>query len=165
MNLTKTGIVFTLRTQTDGLVGSAAMGRARSSAYAEMTGVVITTVDRAAGIGRRIRALQSRSAVVLATTLTLCGCAVTYTDNDGNRHAMGLLDVTVRPPADPLPVAGDVVEITSLGISVGQTAQGGYLTIGFNREATAALRDSSAVLGNPVVSLVPAGRKIEKISQ
>ena len=87
---------------------------------------------------------QSRCAiasflVVLATGLS--GCAFTYTDANGDRHAVGLLDVTVRAPAAPETLAGDVVEMTSLGLSIGQTAQGGYLTAGFNRETTAALRD------------------------
>src|SRR5438552_6597146 len=99
---------------------------------------------------------QSRCAiasflVVLATVLS--GCAFTYPDANGDRPAVGLLDVAVRAPAARETFAGDVVEVTSLGLSIGQTAQGGYLTAGFNRETTAALRDNALVLGNPVTAL------------
>jgi hypothetical protein len=99
---------------------------------------------------------QSRCAiasflVVLATGLS--GCAFTYTDANGDRHAVGLLDVTVRAPPAPETLAGDVVEVTSLGLSIGQTAQGGYLTAGYNRQTTAALRDNALVIGNPVAAL------------
>jgi hypothetical protein len=87
-----------------------------------------------------------------ATAIALCGCAFSYTDANGDRHAIGLVDITVRAPAAPETLAGDIVEVTSLGLSIGQNAQGGYLTAGFNRQATAALRDNALVLGNPVTA-------------
>jgi hypothetical protein len=90
--------------------------------------------------------------LLLGLSTPLGGCAFPYTDINGDRHAVGL-DVTVRAPAAPETFAGDVVEVTSLGLSIGQTAQGGYLTAGFNRETTAALRDNALVLGNPVTAL------------
>jgi len=85
----------------------------------------MTIVVRMAMIARFIPTLRRQRILALAAALTVCSCAFTYTDNDGNRHAIGFLDVTVRPPSDPVPVAGDVVEITSVGVSIGQTAQGG----------------------------------------
>lgn len=59
----------------------------------------------------------------------------------------------MHPSAAPQTFAGDVVEITSIGLSIGHTAQGGYVTAGYNREVTAALRDNALVLGNPIVAL------------
>ena len=59
----------------------------------------------------------------------------------------------MRAPAAPETFAGDVVDVTSLGLSIGQNAQGGYLTAGYNRQTTAALRDNALVLGNPVTAL------------
>ena len=99
---------------------------------------------------------QSRCAiasflVVLATGLS--GCAFTYTDANDDRHVIGLVDITVRAPVVPETLAGDVVETTSLGLSIGQNAQGGYLTAGYNRQTTAALRDNTLVIGNPVTAL------------
>jgi len=95
----------------------------------------------------------------------LGGCAFSYTDANGDRHAIGLVDVTVRAPAAPETLAGDIVEVTSLGLSVGQNAQGGYITAGFNRQTTAALRDNTLVLGNPVTALVPSGQQDKEITQ
>jgi len=83
----------------------------------------------------------------------LTGCAINYTDANGDRHTLGLVDITVRAAAAPETFAGDIVEVTSLGISVGQNAQGGYLTAGYNRQTTAALRDNAFVIGNPVAGL------------
>src|SRR5277367_5631521 len=73
------------------------------------------------------------------------GCAFNYADENGDRHVIGLVDITVHPSAAPQTFAGDVLEITSIGLSVGQTAQGSYLTAGYNREVTAALRDNALV--------------------
>ena len=96
-----------------------------------------------------------RGAIVTAAAMTamLSGCAFTYTDGTGARHAIGLLDVAVKAPRDRATLAGDVIEVTSLGVSIGQTGQGGYITAGYNHEVTATLRDNAMVLGNPVTAL------------
>ncbi len=99
--------------------------------------------------------ITGTACLLLSLATSLVGCAFTYTDANGDRHAIGLLDMTVRAPAAPATLAGDVVEITSLGLSLGQNALGGYLTAGFNRQTTAALRDNALVLGNPVAALAP----------
>jgi hypothetical protein len=86
------------------------------------------------------------------------GCAFTYVDAHGDRHAIGLLDITIHSPASIATVAGDVVEVTTFGLSVGSTAQGGYVTAGYNHEVTAALRDDALVIGNPVNLLAQTGK-------
>jgi hypothetical protein len=100
-----------------------------------------------------------------ATVILLSGCALSYTDGAGNQHVIGLVDLTVRAPAAAETLAGNVVEITSVGVSIGQTPQGGYITAGYNRETTAALRDSTVVLGNPVTALAAAGPRPEQPRQ
>jgi hypothetical protein len=104
-------------------------------------------------MGDRRQDTRAVACLLLGLSTALGGCAFTYTDANGDRHAVGVLDVTVRAPPSPETLAGDVVEVTSLGLSIGQTAQGGYLTAGFNREATAVLRDNALVIGNPVTAL------------
>jgi hypothetical protein len=84
------------------------------------------------------------------------GCAVTYTDEAGAQHTIGLVDIAVKAPADPATLAGNVVEVTSVGISVGQTAQGTYVTAGYNQQTTAVLRDNALVLGNPITAIAAA---------
>ena len=93
------------------------------------------------------------------------GCAFTYTDANGDRHTLGLVDITVRAPAAPETLAGDVVEVTSLGLSIGQNAQGGFITAGFNRQTTAALRDNALVLGNPLTALAPSHQQDKETTQ
>ena len=41
----------------------------------------------------------------------------------------------------------------------------GYLTAGFNRQTTAALRDNALVLGNPISALAPSGQRNEVASR
>jgi hypothetical protein len=91
------------------------------------------------------------------------GCAFTYTDKTGARHTIGLVDIAVKAPADTTTLAGNVVEVTTIGISVGQTAQGGYLTAGYNHEVTAAFHDNVFVLGNPITAIAAAGPQNEAL--
>jgi len=66
---------------------------------------------------------------------------------------VGLLDVAVHAPANPETFAGDVVDVTAVGIIASQTAQGGYLAVGYSHEATAELKNNVLVVGNPIDSL------------
>src|SRR5438874_10972446 len=116
-------------------------------------------------MGDRRRSPGAIVSFLLVLGTALGGCAVSYTDANGDRHAIGLVDITVRAPAAPETLAGDVVEVTSLGLSVGQNAQGGFITAGFNRQATAALRDNALVLGNPLTALAPGDQHDKEIAQ
>src|SRR5437879_3366331 len=116
-------------------------------------------------MGDRRRSPGAIVSFLLVLGTGLGGCAFTYTDANGDRHAIGLVDITVRAPAAPETLAGDIIEVTSLGLSVGQNAQGGYLTAGFNRQTTAALRDNALVLGNPISALAPSGQRNEVASR
>jgi hypothetical protein len=116
-------------------------------------------------MGHRHQGPCATALFLLVLGTALGGCAFAYTDANGDHHAIGLVDITVRAPAAPETLAGDVVEVTSLGLSVGQNAQGGYITAGFNRQTTAALRDNALVLGNPITALPPSGPRIEEASR
>jgi hypothetical protein len=109
-------------------------------------------------MGDRRHGPSAIACVLLGLGSGLGGCAFSYTDTNGDRHAIGLVDITIRAPAAPETLAGDVVEVASFGLSVGQNAQGGYVTAGFNRQTSAVLRDNALVIGNPVVALSPTGR-------
>ena len=119
------------------------------------------TLARATAADRIPKLRRGAIVGVAAMTAVTSGCAFTYTDDTGTRHAIGLLDIAVKAPSNPATLAGDVVEITSLGVSIGQTGQGGYLTAGYNHEVTAALRDNAMVLGNPVAALSAVSLKNE----
>src|SRR5207302_10897810 len=70
-------------------------------------------------MGDRRHGPSAIACVLLSLGSGLGGCAFSYTDANGDRHAIGLVDITVRAPTSTA-LAGDVVEITSLGLSVGQ---------------------------------------------
>jgi hypothetical protein len=80
-------------------------------------------------------------------------CALDYTDTHGDQHVIGLVDIPVHASGAPQTFAGDVVDITPVGISVGSTPQGGFVSIGYNREVNAVLRNHVLVVGNPVAVL------------
>lgn len=95
-----------------------------------------------------------RVRLLLAVLVLPCqACAVSYIDANGDRHTIGLVDITVHSPAAPETFAGDVVELTTLGLVLSKTAQGGHFALGYSHEATAALRDNVLVLGNPTLPL------------
>jgi hypothetical protein len=84
--------------------------------------------------------------------LILCcdACAFNYTDTNGDRHTVGFVDITIHAPGAPQTFAGDVVDVASVGLTAGRTAQGGYVSLGYSHEISAALRDNALVVGNPL---------------
>jgi hypothetical protein len=99
---------------------------------------------------------------LMALAVLWCqACAISYTDANGDRHTIGLVDITVHSPAAPETFAGDVVEVTALGLILSETAQGGYLALGYSHEATAELRDNVLILGNPAQPLAPSEQSPE----
>jgi hypothetical protein len=92
--------------------------------------------------------------IAAALALPCQACAFSYMDVNGDRHTIGLVDITVHPPAARETFAGDVVEVTAVGLVVSKTAQGGHLGLGYSHEATAVLRDNVLIIGNPTSPLV-----------
>ena len=87
---------------------------------------------------------------MLTVALTCQACAFRYTDANGDRHTVGFVDITIRAPGAPQTFAGDVVDVASVGLTAGRTAQGGYVTLGYSHEVSAVLRDNALVVGNPL---------------
>lgn len=92
-----------------------------------------------------------RAAVMmLAIALPCQACAFSYTDANGDRHTVGLVDITVHAPGAPQTFAGDVIDVASIGLTAGRTAQGAYITLGYSHEVSAVLRNNALVVGNPL---------------
>lgn len=87
---------------------------------------------------------------VLAIPLALSSCAAVYTNPDGTKHVVGLVRVSIRPATDAVALAGDVVDVTVLGLGVYSTPPHSGLVLGYSREVTASIRDNALVLGNPL---------------
>jgi hypothetical protein len=114
-------------------------------------------LENSASPGGRLARIARRLRLLIAVLILPCqACALSYADVNGDRHTIGLVDITVHSPGAPETFAGDVVEVTALGFILSKTAQGGYLALGYSHEATAALRDNVLVLGNPAQPLVAA---------
>ena len=97
-----------------------------------------------------VRAVAPIAAVSLGAALLLGGCAVSYVDDDGSRHIIGFANIVIPPPDRALPTAGNVIDLTTIGLSLNDMPEGQSLTLGYSRAVTATLKDNSLVLGNPL---------------
>lgn len=104
---------------------------------------------REGGISPTYRLAACR-ALIIALLSCCAACAFNYTDANGHRHTVGIVDITTYAPAAPQTFAGDVVDVASVGLTAGRNAQGGYLALGYNHEITAALRENALVVGDPL---------------
>jgi hypothetical protein len=90
------------------------------------------------------------AAVASVATLSLGGCAVSYVGDDGSRHIIGFAKIVIPPADSAMPTAGNVIDLTTIGLSLNDMPEGQSLTLGYSRAVTATLKDNSLVLGNPL---------------
>ena len=83
----------------------------------------------------------------------LGGCSVTFVDEGGRKHVLGLVHLTVAPSEGP--TAGDVVGVQTLGLSIYETPIHSGIALGWHSERTAALKNNVLVIGNPMTALNP----------
>ena len=98
----------------------------------------------------RARRRSHRAPLVLVCALLLSGCAVSYVDDDGSRHIIGFAKIVIPPADSAMPTAGNVIDLTTVGLSFNDMPEGQSLTLGYSRAVTATLKDHSLVLGNPL---------------
>lgn len=96
-----------------------------------------------------IRRLMRRL-LLLSLPILAPACSYSYTDEAGNRRVIGLVDMTVAPGGEGGTFAGNVVDVTTVGVAAAQNAQGFHLSLGYTRDTTAAIRDNALVAGNPL---------------
>ena len=89
-------------------------------------------------------------AIAVGAALIMSGCALSYVDDDGSRHIIGFASVVIPPPDRNEPTAGNVIDLTTIGLSFNDMPEGQSLTLGYSRAVTATLKDNSLVLGNPL---------------
>ena len=85
-------------------------------------------------------------AKALTLLLLLGGCALSYTDSHGLNHMVGLMDVAVNrsPPEN---IAGSIVDITAVGLSVLTWQDRINLGIGYVHLTIAEFRDNALAIG------------------
>lgn len=87
-----------------------------------------------------------RNVPLLATCVTLAGCAAHYTDANGAQHVVGLVDMVIRP-ADSRNLAGSIVDVRSVGLSYLHYEDRGGIGLGYQHVTIASLRDNAVALG------------------
>lgn len=96
------------------------------------------------------RGRAPRLVVASLAALALGGCAVSYVGDDGSRHIIGFAKIVIPPADSAMPTAGNVIDLTTVGLSLNDMPEGQSLTLGYSRAVTATLKDNSLVLGNPL---------------
>jgi hypothetical protein len=101
--------------------------------------------------GSRLHARLPRMvALASVAALSLGGCAVSYVGDDGSRHIIGFAKIVIPPADSAMPTAGNVIDLTTVGLSFNDMPEGQSLTLGYSRAVTATLKDNALVLGNPL---------------
>ena len=90
---------------------------------------------------------------LLVIVANVAGCAVIYEDASGTKHIVGFANVQIRPPADDRTIAGDVIDVTIIGVGIYNTEVQGGLMLGYSRDVFAEIRDNALVIGNPIQAI------------
>ena len=93
----------------------------------------------------------ARRACETALLALLNGCSLPFVDDDGRKHVLGLVHMTVKPSEGP--TAGDVVGVQTLGVALYHTPIHSGIALGWHSEKTAALNNNALVIGNPITAL------------
>lgn len=78
--------------------------------------------------------------------VAVSGCALSYVDSRGATHVLGLVKLTIEPGTSGEQLAGDSVQIRSVGVSVYSTPLNSGVVIGYNHETLMAVRNDSVFL-------------------
>ena len=61
----------------------------------------------------------------------LSACAYSYVDSDGTRHIIGLVNMQIKPTENSKTFAGDVFDITSVGVAYHSASESTSFTVGY----------------------------------
>jgi hypothetical protein len=96
-----------------------------------------------------------RTAYIYTACLLFCcaflnACSYSYRDELGAYHVIGLVNIELPATDRDSTFAGQVVDITTVGIALNSDEEGGSFSLGYNREIRGKLRDHALVVGNPL---------------
>ncbi|MFC1679684.1 hypothetical protein ACFL2T_05690 [Elusimicrobiota bacterium] len=74
-----------------------------------------------------------------------CGCAFSYVDKDGGRNIIGLAKVRIPPNQHCGDVAGDSIDVTSIGLGGHSTPISTGFSFGYQRDRMTTLYNDSQV--------------------
>lgn len=106
-----------------------------------------------------------RTGTGLLCALILSGCSYSYLDQNGARHVVGLVDMTIAASGDRSSYAGDVVDISGIGVAFSAAPDGWNFSVGYTRETFAGLRDNAMIVDNPLAVRSYLSRRNDPSSQ
>lgn len=87
--------------------------------------------------------------VLILASATLSGCAHTYIDADGSRHVVGLVWLTLSPPA--FGAAADGRRVRAAGLSGVSTPAGTAIVLGYSDTNIVTVGDDRIVDAAPLL--------------
>ena len=93
--------------------------------------------------------MTSKEILIITTTLItvlLSGCSYSYMDEDGRKHIVGLVSMTIDSSLHRDQIAGHQVSVKSIGIAMISTPVSSGIAIGYSKEELLAVKDHSLVL-------------------
>lgn len=93
---------------------------------------------------RRRHRIASATLVGALVGAMLGGCAHTYTDAGGNRHIVGLVNLTL-PAESSERKAADWIRMRTVGLALSRTDIGSALELGYSDNTLAVVRNNSCV--------------------
>jgi hypothetical protein len=88
-----------------------------------------------------------RSAWCVLFSLLIEACALTYVDDQGAKHVLGLVNMKIEPQVIADQTLAESVQIQSVGVSIYSTPINSGMALGYNNEWLAIVYDN-VVVGN-----------------
>lgn len=76
----------------------------------------------------------------------LSGCAVTYIDENGNKNIIGFVNVKTKPAEKVFYIAGETIDVTSIGFMFFNSTEQSSITIGYGKETHTYLKNNVLLL-------------------
>ena len=92
---------------------------------------------------------------IVIPSVLLSGCAYKYRDDAGAEHIVGLVNMKILPVPDANVHAGKIIDLTTYGITLIRNDEGAVVSIGYNRERKAVIKNHKLLIGN-LFDLEPA---------
>lgn len=80
----------------------------------------------------------------LVPSLLLAGCSHLHVDEQGQRHIMGFVWLTL-PPAAVAPVGADALRLRSVGLALTRSPAGGAAVLGYSDATVTVIRNDALV--------------------
>lgn len=102
------------------------------------------------------------SLIGLLIAFSLCGCAVSYVDDEGNQHVIGLVNMSLIGVDGNTKKAGDKVEVENIGVMFLHGPLHTGVSVGYTHESTLQLKNDSLYLPDRKLDTDLSEKEIKK---